>query len=223
MVQYIEISDSDSDDESPPFNLVKADPPRQDARQFGATQDGPLFGRGHVKEPVLWDGADVIPRAGAMLEPLNTRPSSPLPGNRADWNEHHEESMRTWMEGFAENQRIGQLGGPFALGQQIEVAESPRETGETEVECINRVLAVFADISVDYVSSLYNQISKSPDDLVEHILDQMDKGVSYPRAEDPKKQLKRKRVVDETEEAIRKYDNADRLVSPAAHTTRQET
>jgi TRIAD3 protein (E3 ubiquitin-protein ligase RNF216) len=224
MIQYIEISDDDSDGQSPPFKDVMKDPPLQHLHHFGTPPDQPLFARGRIMEPAIRDGAAVEPRASAMLEPHGAHSSSSLLGMRqADWNEEDQGIIRVFKGGLAENHRISKPGGPSALGQENKVAGSPRESEVTEAECINRVLTVFGDISVDYVSNLYNQISKSPDNLVAHILDQMDKGADYPRAEDPKKKLKRKRVVDEEKEAILKYDTADRIVPPAAYTVRQET
>jgi E3 ubiquitin-protein ligase RNF216 len=54
--------------------------------------------------------------------------------------------------------------------------------------------------------------AKSSERLIAHILDQMDKGILYPKAKDKAKDLKRKRDVDEDEEAARKYGAPDRIV-----------
>jgi hypothetical protein len=83
---------------------------------------------------------------------------------------------------------------------------------ESQDECIQTVVAVFPGICVDHVSELYNKIAKSSERLIAHVLDQMDKGIIYPNAKDKAKDLKRKREVDEDEEAARKYGSADRIV-----------
>ena len=87
---------------------------------------------------------------------------------------------------------------------------------EPQDECIQAVAAVFPGICLDHVADLYNKISKFSVRLIAHILDQMDKGIVYPKAKDKAKDLKRKRVVDEIEEAARKYGAPDRVISAHA-------
>jgi len=89
----------------------------------------------------------------------------------------------------------------------------PVEPPEPQDECIQAVAAVFPGICLDHVAELYNKISKVSERLTAHILDQMEKGIVYPKAKDKAKDLKRKRVVDEIEEAARKYGAPDRVVS----------
>ena len=89
-------------------------------------------------------------------------------------------------------------------------------SGETKVECLDNVIAVFPGICQDHVSGLYNSVSKSSERLIAYILDKMDKGAPYPKAKDKQKSLKRKREVDEDEEAARKYGAIDRVMPAGA-------
>lgn len=72
--------------------------------------------------------------------------------------------------------------------------------------CISQVVVVFPDICIDHVSGLYDAVSQSPNQLIAHILDQPS---PYPRAREVQEKLKRK-VINEDEEAARKYNTADR-------------
>src|SRR4051794_5947062 len=126
MIQYIEISDDDSDGQSPPFENVVKEPPPQHIHHFGTPPDEPLFGRGRIMEPAIRDGAAVEPRASVMLELHGAHSSHPLLGMRpADWDEEEQEMIRVFMGGLAENHRISKPGGPSVLGQENKVAESP--------------------------------------------------------------------------------------------------
>jgi hypothetical protein len=90
---------------------------------------------------------------------------------------------------------------------------SPPSAVDTKAQCIDQVLAVFPGICGDYISELYNtNDAKSSDYLIAHILDKIDKGTPYPKAKDTQKTLKRKREVDEDEEAARKYGSAYRVI-----------
>jgi TRIAD3 protein (E3 ubiquitin-protein ligase RNF216) len=73
-------------------------------------------------------------------------------------------------------------------------------------------VALFPGICRDHVSNLYETISPTSDHMIAHILDRMDKGESYPSAKEITKSLKRKRDIDEDEEAVRKYGAVDRVV-----------
>lgn len=88
----------------------------------------------------------------------------------------------------------------------------PEEIMETRIECVDTILGVFPGICRDYVSELYDTVSKSSERLIAHILDKMDKGSSYPNAKEKLKKLKRKRDVDEDMEAARKYGAPDRIM-----------
>jgi len=80
-----------------------------------------------------------------------------------------------------------------------------------KVECVDDVLSVFPDICRDYVSELYDSgVGEIAEQLVAHILDKVDNGTNYPKAKDKLKTLKRKREVDEDEEAANKYGSIDR-------------
>jgi hypothetical protein len=81
---------------------------------------------------------------------------------------------------------------------------------ELRATCIDQVAAVFPGICHHYVSTLYDDISPSSDGLIAHILDKMERGDSYPSAKEVEKSLKRKRTLDEDEEATRKYGAVDR-------------
>lgn len=87
---------------------------------------------------------------------------------------------------------------------------------ESRVECVDIILNMFPDICRDYASELYDTISKSSERLIAHILDKMDKGTMYPSAKEKQRRLKRKRAVDEDEEAARKYGAVDRIMSAHA-------
>lgn len=83
---------------------------------------------------------------------------------------------------------------------------------ETKPECIENVILLFPGICEDYVSEKYDTVSKSSDRLIAYILDKIEKGTDYPKAKDKQKVLKRKREVDEDEEAARKYGALDRII-----------
>jgi hypothetical protein len=80
---------------------------------------------------------------------------------------------------------------------------------ETKIACVDMVVTIFPDICRDFVSGLYDKLSKHSDQLINHILES---GVPYPKAKDSQKTLKRKRDLDEEEEATRKYSSADRVI-----------
>jgi len=88
-----------------------------------------------------------------------------------------------------------------------------------KVECVDDVLAVFPDICRDYVTELYDiRVGETAEQLIAHILDKLDNGTEYPKAKDKLKTLKRKRDVDEDEEAVNKYGNIDRANGSAEYT-----
>ncbi len=99
---------------------------------------------------------------------------------------------------------------PAAPTQQ---APQPADIAEPKDECVQMVAAVFPGICLDHVSDLYDKIAKASERLIAHVLDQMDKGIIYPKAKDKAKDLKRKRDIDENEEAARKYGAPDRIIS----------
>lgn len=83
---------------------------------------------------------------------------------------------------------------------------------ESREECIENVIMLFPGICEEYVEEIYNTVSKSSDRLIAYILDKIEKGTSYPSARDKLKVLKRKRDLDEDEEAVRKYGGLDRVI-----------
>jgi hypothetical protein len=79
--------------------------------------------------------------------------------------------------------------------------------------CIGGVLEVFPDICSDHVSSVYDGYKgkKTVQNIVEVILESIEKGESYPKAQDKVNQLKRKREIEDDGEAeIRKYTSENR-------------
>lgn len=88
---------------------------------------------------------------------------------------------------------------------------SSGDAGAMRLVCVDDVLTLFPDICRDYVSELYdNGVGTTTEILVAYILDQLEKGTQYPKAKDKLQSLKRKRPVDEDEEAATKYGSADR-------------
>lgn len=87
----------------------------------------------------------------------------------------------------------------------------PQEKSKGDV--VDEVFIVFPDICGEYVAQLFSTVSKSTQQIIEHILNQIEKGTEYPKARDKArelKSLKRKRVLEEDEEAINKYGSIDR-------------
>lgn len=97
---------------------------------------------------------------------------------------------------------------PVALSPRA--IERPPNAIDAKATCINMVLMVFPDICDEHVSNLYDTVSQDADSLVAHILENMEKGKPYAKGKATKKTLKRKREVDEDEEAIIKYAAGDR-------------
>jgi hypothetical protein len=95
-----------------------------------------------------------------------------------------------------------------ALNQQA--IDQPPAAVDPKDECLCKVKTVFPDICVKHVSDLYDTMSNEADMIVAHILENMDEGIQYPKAIDTKKTLKRKREIDEDEEAALKYGALDR-------------
>ncbi len=96
----------------------------------------------------------------------------------------------------------------------------PQALIDHKVDCVDDVLSVFPDICRDYVSELYNSgVGEIAEQLVAHILDKLDNGSEYPKAKDKLKTLKRKREVDEDEEAANKYGRIDREVGSHDYST----
>ena len=80
----------------------------------------------------------------------------------------------------------------------------------TKDECIHAIIELFPDICHTYVFGLYDTVSVNQEVLITHILDK----VSYPKAKDIQKSLKRKRALDADEEAAKKYTALNREVGP---------
>lgn len=125
-----------------------------------------------------------------------------------------------WREFLEDNSSIAENQGPgyaHASGsgqgnvEDLTPPQFPHELIDHKVECVDDVLSVFPDICRDYVSELYDSgVGEIAEQLVAHILDKVDNGSDYPKAKDKLKTLKRKREVDEDEEAANKYGSIDR-------------
>jgi hypothetical protein len=76
-------------------------------------------------------------------------------------------------------------------------------------QVINNVSQVFPEICQDYVSQLYDVCDGQSDRLMSAILDKLDKEGAYPKVKKPVLQ-KRKREVDEDEQAQKMYEAEDR-------------
>jgi len=204
-----------------------------DAPQAPVQQQDQLLGfgqRGAVFNIV--DLMDAEPPQFMPPAPAPARPDNPPPARRQVWGDYI-------IDDEFDDAEIAQLieddlGGDFfadppaprerpsviphpqavpALAAPIPQQPQASAPAEPKDECIQTVAAVFPGICLDHVAELYNKIAKSSERLIAHLLDQMDKGIVYPKAKDKAKDLKRKRVVDENEEAARKYGAPDRVVS----------
>jgi hypothetical protein len=154
-------------------------------------------------EPDLWAqdilGPDI--EIAAALRRIGQR--------EPDWREFLEDDGSN-----ADNQDIGyaHASGPGQSNlEDLAPLNSPHALVDNKVECVDDVLSVFPDICRDYVSELYDGgVGEIAEQLVAHILDRLDNGSDYPKAKDKLKTLKRKREVDEDEEATNKYGSIDR-------------
>ncbi|TVY80943.1 E3 ubiquitin-protein ligase [Lachnellula suecica] len=91
-----------------------------------------------------------------------------------------------------------------------QAAQAAVPQGETLDECVAQIMVIFPDVCPDHVSELFNTVSHSSDRIMAFMLDKMEKGSPYPKANDKQKTLKRKRAVSEDEAAALKYGAADR-------------
>jgi hypothetical protein len=97
------------------------------------------------------------------------------------------------------------------VGQAFHPAAPMLPVGSTKEECVQEVVDVFPNICLDYVMELYDSgIGQVAETLLRHILDKQDQGIEYPKASDKLKSLKRKRNVDEDDEAAKVFANIDR-------------
>lgn len=124
-------------------------------------------------------------------------------GKFDDLDVQDQDLDRAMMEEFARQPSL-RLSEPLQENinplQPIQAPVDPRK------QCIDQVVDFFPGICRDFVSGLYETVTPVLDGLISHILDKE----SYPKAKDVQKSLKRKRDVDEDEEAAQKYGAADR-------------
>jgi hypothetical protein len=202
-----------------------------DAPQSPVRPQDPALGRGqqeavfHIIDLMDHEPLQIVPPV-----PAPARPASPPPARNQEWGDYIIDGDFDAAEFARALENEGEwhfMAGPPAPGPPIAphqqaappaaapVQQVPQlaAIAESKDECIQMVAAVFPGICLDHVSELHNKISKSSERLIAHLLDQMDKGVLYPKAKDKAKDLKRKREVDEIEEAARKYGAPDRVIS----------
>ncbi|TGO71752.1 hypothetical protein BELL_0535g00010 [Botrytis elliptica] len=235
---YIEISDSDSEGYGDAFDVpqVPAHPPHLDLQHhqlggyFGANnqifdlEDNNLVYPGQLPQPAV----AAAPENKAMARNLSPVKNEEGEMNWAQWmDEENDEGInRVLLEDYtfrAEYNRASHPPPSFVEPSRLHQPFEPSPNNlnpammETKTECINAVVAVFPEICRDHVASLYEKVSITSGRLIAHILDQADTGTPYPKAKDVQKQLKRKRVLTEEEEAIQKYEAAGRVVGPALY------
>lgn len=95
------------------------------------------------------------------------------------------------------------------VGDHMNHQDTPQPTKYVDMkdQYVLEVLAIFPDICRDYVSTLYDE---GIENLVDHILDNLDEGSQYPLHKDTLKSLKRKREKSEDETAEDGYKRIDR-------------
>ncbi|KAF7886075.1 hypothetical protein EAF00_010178 [Botryotinia globosa] len=238
---FIEISDSDSEGYEDAFNgpRVPAHPPHLNLQQhqlggyFGANdqifdlEDNNIVYPGRLPQPAV----AAVPDNKAMARNPSLVKNEEGEMNWPRWaDEENDEGInRVLLEDYtfqAEYNRASLASPSFVDPSRLHQPFQPSPTNlhqpmvETKTECINAVVVVFPEICRDHVASLYEKVSFTSDRLIAHILDQADTGTPYPKAKDVQKQLKRKRVLTEEEEAIQKYEAADRIVGPALYLER---
>ncbi|KAF7903202.1 uncharacterized protein EAF01_006251 [Botrytis porri] len=237
----IEISDSDSEDYEDPFDVpqVPAHSPHLNLQHhqlggyFGANnqifdlEDNNPMNPGRLPQPAV----AAAPENKAMARDPSFVKSEEGEMNWAQWmDEENDEGInRVLLEDYtfrAEYNRASHPSPSFVDPSRLHQPFPPPPNNshqpimETKTECIDAVVAVFPEICRDHVAGLYEKVSLTSDRLIAHILDQADTGTPYPKAKDVQKQLKRKRVLTEEEEAIQKYEAVGRIVGPALYLER---
>lgn len=155
------------------LNPYQAALPQQNARVLN---DNFLFG-----DYFVGDDDEELARAIAAAEKGLAAPVTPLRGPLANQQPHDQ---------------------PPAPAQppQLERVNSVQESLDN---CLVSLLNLFPGICSDYVTKIYETVSKSSNRLVEYILDKVEKGTPYPK--NKSKTLKRKRELDPDEELVKKY------------------
>ena len=86
---------------------------------------------------------------------------------------------------------------------------------DLKVFCAENVALVFPDICPDYLSGISPAKDYDYEQVIHHILEQLEKGYAYPKRQ--RLSLKRKRDDEESDDAAgaaRRFDNADRRLEP---------
>ncbi|KAM0130662.1 hypothetical protein ACHAP3_007202 [Botrytis cinerea] len=227
---FIELSDSDSEGYEDAFHVpeVPAHSPHLDMQRhqlggyLGANnqifdlENNNLMYQPRLPQPAVAAG----PENNAMARNLPPVKGEEGEMNWAQWmDEENDEGInRVLLEDYTLQAEYNRASHAFVDPSRLDQPFQPPEDNshppmmETKTECINTVIAVFPDICRDHLAGLYERISSNSDQLISHILDN---GTPYPKAKDVQKQLKRKRVLTEEEEAIQKYEAAGRVVGPS--------
>jgi E3 ubiquitin-protein ligase RNF216 len=107
------------------------------------------------------------------------------------------------------------------VAQDHQFALSLEEQEMTADRCLQSVLAIFPDISHEYVIGLYNQFDEEGDYQIlpgqarlDNIIEQLVENPSYPKQEKGKRPLKRKREGSTDDNETNKWEQPDRDVVP---------
>ena len=240
--RHQEVIDLVSDDEDPVdgdselddygFESEDEDADSDDGELFVDAPQPPVRAQEPPPRYVPYAARDIIdlmdpePRQVAPPAPAPARPANPPPAGNQVWGDyiiddefdaaefaraiHNEDDWRIFAP--AEPPILPRPQAVPTPAAPVQNQPQPVGPPEPQDQCIQAVAAVFPGICLDHVAELYNKISKVSMQLIAHILDQMDKGIVYAKAKDKAKDLKRKRAVDEMEEAARKYGAPDRVI-----------
>lgn len=105
--------------------------------------------------------------------------------------------------------------GSNIVARHGEIKNEGATTFESRDECISSVARIFPGICLDYVAKLYDADIMASDRLIAYILDKVEKGTAWPKAKDSEKHKKRKRDVDQDEQAALRYGATDRIMGVA--------
>jgi hypothetical protein len=219
---FIEFEEQDDYDDAPENPELPIPPPL-----LGHIQQAAAGARLGFVDLIDGELQHIVPLAPA---PAPARPVSPPPARNQPWGDYIldddfdaeefaraielEQDWRFMAEPPAPaGPEMPSHPHPAVAAAPVQQIPQPTDVTEPKDECVQMVASVFPGICIDHVSDLYGKFAKASELLIAHILDQMDKGIIYPKAKDKAKDLKRKRDIDEIEEAARKYGAPDRVIS----------
>lgn len=210
-------SDSEDDHDSEPYISPEEDMYDDDP----SDEEGPLMNlaqhqrANHIAPNVNGPNApQAAPQQPPVVQPPLPEPAN-LFGGGDVWGDYILDDFDDENIARAFAQDVPQVAQPqnnqplIDLDQEALAGQSAPDL-ETKDDCVAKVLALFPDICSEHVSELFDKVAHSSDRLIAHILDQMEKSGSYPKAKDKQKTRKRKREVDDDEAAELKYGAADR-------------